>query len=223
MCVCVCVCTCSAYGILVPQPRIEPVPLQWKCAVLTTGQPGNLLEYVFNNTFSSLASSDTLVLPTLASIPHPTPHPILTLRHSVPHPWTDPPIQPPTSPRSPSTYTHMHHTRTFQSPHWSPAVCASLDAGVTTYPSIASSPRCQCSSEVAHCLWLTLPDPSSAQAALPPEVSGKGQGGTCHEGPRSVKPPPGATFGKASRPVGTSLGPQAALWPYQDTSCGLWG
>ena len=32
---------CVACGILVPQPGIAPVPLQWKHLVLTTGPPGN--------------------------------------------------------------------------------------------------------------------------------------------------------------------------------------
>ena len=31
-------------GILVPQPGIEPVPLQWKCGVSTTGPPGKSLK-----------------------------------------------------------------------------------------------------------------------------------------------------------------------------------
>ena len=42
-----------AYGILVPWPRIKPRPLQLKHWVLTTGVPGNSLEY-----FSSLWSYD---------------------------------------------------------------------------------------------------------------------------------------------------------------------
>ena len=31
---------CATCGILVPRPGIEPVPLQWKLEVLTTGPPG---------------------------------------------------------------------------------------------------------------------------------------------------------------------------------------
>ena len=30
---------CVAYRISVPQPGIKPVPLWWKCGVLTTGSP----------------------------------------------------------------------------------------------------------------------------------------------------------------------------------------
>ena len=30
----------AAWGILIPRSRIEPVSLQWKCGVLTTGLPG---------------------------------------------------------------------------------------------------------------------------------------------------------------------------------------
>ena len=30
----------AACRILVPQPGVEPRPLQWKCRVLTTGPPG---------------------------------------------------------------------------------------------------------------------------------------------------------------------------------------
>ena len=37
------------YGILVPQPRIEP--LQWKCKVLTTGPPGNFLLLCFLHSY----------------------------------------------------------------------------------------------------------------------------------------------------------------------------
>lgn len=35
-----------ACRILVPEPRIEPVPLQWKCSVLTTDFQGSLNLYV---------------------------------------------------------------------------------------------------------------------------------------------------------------------------------
>ena len=38
-----------ACGILVPQPGIEPGPLQWKRRVLTTGPPGNSLIISYNN------------------------------------------------------------------------------------------------------------------------------------------------------------------------------
>ena len=37
----------TACGILVPQPGIEPVPLQWKHGILTTGPPGNSQPYTF--------------------------------------------------------------------------------------------------------------------------------------------------------------------------------
>ena len=37
----------TACGILVPQLEIEPVPLHWKCRVLTTGLPGASLCDVF--------------------------------------------------------------------------------------------------------------------------------------------------------------------------------
>ena len=62
-----------------PNQELSLCPLQWKRAVLTTVPPENLLEYVFNNTFSSLASSDTLVLPATPTFlplhPFPTPTP----------------------------------------------------------------------------------------------------------------------------------------------------
>ena len=36
-----------ARGILVPRPGIKPVPLRWKCRVLTTGPPGKSCDYGF--------------------------------------------------------------------------------------------------------------------------------------------------------------------------------
>ena len=36
-----------ACGILVPQPGVEPVPLNWKCRVLTPGLPGRSLRRFF--------------------------------------------------------------------------------------------------------------------------------------------------------------------------------
>ena len=38
-----------ANRILVPQAEIEPVPLQWKCRVLTTGLPGKSLYFLVLN------------------------------------------------------------------------------------------------------------------------------------------------------------------------------
>ena len=36
----------ASCGILVPQPGIEPGPRQWKCPVITTGEPGNSLQFL---------------------------------------------------------------------------------------------------------------------------------------------------------------------------------
>ena len=38
---------CITYGILVPQPGIEPMPLQYELGALTTELPGNSLVFVF--------------------------------------------------------------------------------------------------------------------------------------------------------------------------------
>ena len=41
----------TACRILVPYPGIEPVPLQWRCGVLTTGPPGKSQEWVLDRTW----------------------------------------------------------------------------------------------------------------------------------------------------------------------------
>ena len=41
----------AACGILVPQPGIKPMPLQWKRVVLTTGPPGKSLHFIFYEQF----------------------------------------------------------------------------------------------------------------------------------------------------------------------------
>ena len=51
----------AAYGILVPGPGIEPVPLQWKRGVLTTGPPEKSSNHFFNPAFFFF----NLVLPAL--------------------------------------------------------------------------------------------------------------------------------------------------------------
>ena len=53
----------AACGILVPRPGMEPVPLQWKHGVLTTGPPGKSLKVYlteslrFNNNASRAITS----------------------------------------------------------------------------------------------------------------------------------------------------------------------
>ena len=44
----------AACGILVPQPGIELVPLQWKRRVLTTGPPGKSLMAVISETYNNV-------------------------------------------------------------------------------------------------------------------------------------------------------------------------
>ena len=43
-----------AFGILVPQPGIKPMPLLWECGVLTTGPPGKSLTGIFERAFKRL-------------------------------------------------------------------------------------------------------------------------------------------------------------------------
>ena len=45
---------CTTCGILVPWPGIEPVPLQQKCRVLTTGPPGKSLMILLHSNPSKL-------------------------------------------------------------------------------------------------------------------------------------------------------------------------
>ena len=46
-----CFSVCKAYGILVPPPRIEPIPPAFEDEVLTSGPPGKSLEYWFLKDF----------------------------------------------------------------------------------------------------------------------------------------------------------------------------
>ena len=52
-------------GILVPQSGVEPIPLQWKHGVLTTGPPGNSLESTFLKYSTLLCSLFLLSLCTI--------------------------------------------------------------------------------------------------------------------------------------------------------------
>ena len=51
---------CTACEILIPQPGIEPMTLQWKHGVLTTGLPGKSLNNIISESILNDGESGTL-------------------------------------------------------------------------------------------------------------------------------------------------------------------